>query len=200
MKRNATVASLCLSVALMAFGVYAATQVNYSVNSTVSFSALEVESTWNAGAYQADGSTPWEGSGYVADPFVTEAGDTSPDDTGSWTGTSIVFTTEKDTVVYKITCKNDGDTDFYVHVEDEDNTLLAIADQLTVTVKEGISGSEAAPESGTAIANFKAIATVPAGQTYVWEITVTLTSFSKTLDATSQGTLALQFVANYTNS
>jgi len=36
-KLFATLASLCLSVALMAFGVYAATNVTYSVSSTVTF-------------------------------------------------------------------------------------------------------------------------------------------------------------------
>ena len=38
-KLFATLASLCLSVALMAFGVYAATNVTYNVTSTVSFAA-----------------------------------------------------------------------------------------------------------------------------------------------------------------
>ncbi len=41
-KLFATVASLCLSVALMAFGVYAATQVTYSVSGTVSYTANNV--------------------------------------------------------------------------------------------------------------------------------------------------------------
>ena len=38
-KLFATLASLCLSVALMAFGVYAATHVTYNVTSTVSFAS-----------------------------------------------------------------------------------------------------------------------------------------------------------------
>lgn len=41
-KLFATVASLCLSVALMAFGVYAATSVSYSVNGTVSYTMTDV--------------------------------------------------------------------------------------------------------------------------------------------------------------
>ena len=45
-KLFATVASLCLSVALMAFGVYAATQASYRVTSTVSFAA-QVTGTWS---------------------------------------------------------------------------------------------------------------------------------------------------------
>ncbi len=41
-KLFATVTSLCLSVALMAFGVYAATSVSYSVNGTVSYNMTDV--------------------------------------------------------------------------------------------------------------------------------------------------------------
>ena len=41
-KLFATVASLCLSVALMAFGVYAAAQVTYNVKGTVSYTANNV--------------------------------------------------------------------------------------------------------------------------------------------------------------
>ena len=46
-KLFATLASLCLSVALMAFGVYAATNVTYNVNSSVSFAA-QVSGTWSS--------------------------------------------------------------------------------------------------------------------------------------------------------
>ncbi len=41
-KLFATVASLCLSVALMAFGVYAATSVSYSVSGTVTYQMQDV--------------------------------------------------------------------------------------------------------------------------------------------------------------
>ena len=41
-KLFATIASLCLSVALMAFGVYAATQVTYSVTGTVTYNMIDV--------------------------------------------------------------------------------------------------------------------------------------------------------------
>ena len=41
-KLFATVASLCLSVALMAFGVYAAAQVTYTINGSVSYTMNDV--------------------------------------------------------------------------------------------------------------------------------------------------------------
>ena len=46
-KLFATLASLCLSVALMAFGVYAATNVTYNVNSSVTFAA-QVAGIWSS--------------------------------------------------------------------------------------------------------------------------------------------------------
>ena len=42
MKLFSTIASLCLAVALMAFGVYAATTVNYTVGGTVSYTMNDV--------------------------------------------------------------------------------------------------------------------------------------------------------------
>ena len=41
-----TVASLCLAVALLAFGVYAATSSTLSINSTVSFTSQDVQVIW----------------------------------------------------------------------------------------------------------------------------------------------------------
>ena len=41
-KLFATIASLCLSIALMSFGVYAATQVTYTVTGTVTYNMVDV--------------------------------------------------------------------------------------------------------------------------------------------------------------
>ena len=41
-----TIASLCLAVALMAFGVYAAANVNVNVSSTVTVNANGISGTW----------------------------------------------------------------------------------------------------------------------------------------------------------
>ena len=42
LKLFATIASLCLSIALMSFGVYAATQVTYTVTGTVTYNMVDV--------------------------------------------------------------------------------------------------------------------------------------------------------------
>ena len=195
-KLFATVASLCLSVALMAFGVYAATTVTYTVSGTVSFSSLEVLSTWDAHAYKANGTTEWGTT--TKGEYSTTAGQASA--TNDATFPSITFATNDATVIYEITCTNDGSTPFYVHVADEGNTLVAIADQMAVTVEHGTRGEES--DSLSSVANIGALstATVQAGQTYVWKITVTLEDFTKALDATTQGTLKIQFTADYTNA
>ena len=59
-KLFATLASLCLSVALMAFGVYAATNVTYHVTSTVSFDA------------QVAGTFAWKIAGGVMEKEYTD--------------------------------------------------------------------------------------------------------------------------------
>ena len=41
-----TIASLCLAVALMALGVYAATQASFNVGGSISFSATDVTGSW----------------------------------------------------------------------------------------------------------------------------------------------------------
>lgn len=74
-KLFATVASLCLSVALMAFGVYAASQVTYTVNGTVSYtlkSALvDIKTTTAYMVTEADGSTGVT-DGHLVTPSVTD--------------------------------------------------------------------------------------------------------------------------------
>ena len=42
-----TIASLCLAVALMAFGVYAATQITLTTTSTIKFAATEIQGYWS---------------------------------------------------------------------------------------------------------------------------------------------------------
>mgnify|MGYP003457385742 CR=1 FL=1 len=45
-KLSTTIASLCLAVALMAFGVYAAVQTSFTINSTISFTSTDVALSW----------------------------------------------------------------------------------------------------------------------------------------------------------
>ena len=59
-KLFSAIASLCLAVALMAFGVYAATQVTYSVSGTVAYEMKDVMVTIDATVeYVKDHKTPY---------------------------------------------------------------------------------------------------------------------------------------------
>ena len=66
-----TIASLCLAVALMAFGVYAATNVKLSTTSTISFAATEIQGYWSlkveGGDYAGEYATLKQVAGTVAD-------------------------------------------------------------------------------------------------------------------------------------
>ena len=208
-KLFATVASLCLSVALMAFGVYAATQVTYTVSGSVSFTA-QVDATFTAGAYTAVGGAEanlWDYGGSVtgeADSayyktFSPEVDAATAE--GSWGDADITFTSAKRTVVYRFECVNDGSQDLYVHIDTDANKLVdqAIGDDadglLAVSVNHGLTtvGSqnlEIAALNDTTV-------TVTPGATYVWEITVQLANLTKALN-TEQATLSISFAADYT--
>ena len=188
-KLFATVASLCLSVALMAFGVYAATSVEYKVSGTVSFSSLELASTWTAGAYKADGTTTWGNT--TNGSYKTTAGQAAPEKNAA-VFPKVAFTATDNVVIYKITCKNDGSTPFYVHVASLGNELVDNDTKLTVEVKAGVKDAEKAVSND--IAGLTTV-TVNNGETYSWIITVTYTAFTEPLTDTD---IALQFTAKYT--
>lgn len=90
-----TIASLCLAVALMAFGVYAATSVTMTISGTLSFTATEISGTWAWTAAKDDASTATytlsETSGTEAtelDITVTKVGTIKFTITGTFTNTS----------------------------------------------------------------------------------------------------------------
>ncbi len=104
-KLFATVASLCLSVALMAFGVYAATTVTYTVSGSVTFTS-QLAVTWTGKV-----------EGGLLEEAVTDGQDLSTDGTEStdptnfdWNPTAVKFGTgEGETVItYTFTCTNNG--------------------------------------------------------------------------------------------
>lgn len=104
LKLATTIASLCLAIGLLAFGVYAATSSTLSINSTVSFTSQDVQVLWtwsvNGGdltaATEGDYQTTAEGAVDNKDVslgtinFVTNAGDAGK------------------TITYTITCTNTG--------------------------------------------------------------------------------------------
>ena len=181
-KLFATVASLCLSVALMAFGVYAASTVNYSVSSTVSFDSVQVATTWAAHAYKGDGTTEWGTAGaYTIDDEDQTTGN------NTWNQPIVFTTTENENVViYDITCTNDGSAPIDIAVTGSGLTASA---QLSVVIQEGLNDEE---ESVTTLAELAGYEGLTKGATYSVIITVTLNDFSQALTAQ---TLSLSFTA-----
>ena len=101
-KLFASIASLCLAVALMAFGVYAATSVTYNVTGSVSFTA-GVAVKWTGkveGGKLSEAVT--DGTGHTTDG--TEATDPAHE----WTPTAVEFGTTgtQKTVKYTFTCES----------------------------------------------------------------------------------------------
>ena len=116
-----TIASLCLAVALMAFGVYAATQSTLTVNSTISFTSNDVQVLWtwdvaggNITADDRNETTGWAVGKYQ----TTKEGDTDDKTVtlgkpttveSSTTYAPITFDTKTEagkTITYTITCQN----------------------------------------------------------------------------------------------
>ena len=130
-KLFATLASLCLSVALMAFGVYAATQSTFKVSSSVSFEA-QVACTWDGKVYGGSESTAKDNStnyGSLVSQFHHEATGTQgeqgyvPAETGVvnptdataakvWDIDEVAFGMDADkaqnVIVYELSCTNNS--------------------------------------------------------------------------------------------
>ena len=206
-KLFATVASLCLSVALMAFGVYAATSVTYTVSGSVSFAA-HVDAKFTAGVYTKTGGAEtdlWDYDGETItgtttsqyyksyDPRATDATASS-----EWQNANVAFEASKTTAIYRITCTNEGSQTLYLHFDTTGNTLADQANKLTVTIKVGTG------TLGEALTNdFETLKStqgeVAADATYVIEIEVKLTDVTATLDS-AKTTLGLKITADYTDS
>lgn len=60
-----TIASLCLAVALMAFGVYAATTVNFTASGKIAFSSTEINGSWSLAVAVTNG------TGHTAAPTIS---------------------------------------------------------------------------------------------------------------------------------
>ena len=168
-KLFATVASLCLSVALMAFGVYAAASVSYTVSGSVSFAA-QVACTWTAQARYQDGTTP---SGATDDEYVL-TGTESAGASDSWAADGLQFTTaeDQDTIIYTIKCTNNGNQAITIGLASTP-TLFTNA-LLDVTYNDG-----EALESTELTTSYSS--TLAADQTWTLTITVHLNDLTQTL-------------------
>ncbi len=173
-KLFATVASLCLSVALMAFGVYAASTVTYNVSGSVSFTDVQVATSWTAAVYKEAAKTnKWAGTDGAYS--IDEAGSTSG--TPNW-NPDITFTTTDKVAVFVIECTNNGKAPIAIEVSGAG--IAAIPDQLTVSMQDGVDDSLGAAAT---VGDLGETNLAP-GSTYTVEITVTLTLLSDTLEET----------------
>ena len=169
-----TIASLCLAVALMAFGVYAASSSELTVASTVTFEA-QVEVTWDwkvetktaAGTETvAEGSQSF-GAGVTSADW--NAGDEGPE-TGDPLPTEVPFPLENGAqIIYTFTCTNNANANGDAATISTTGTQLTNDDLTNCTVVY----SENWATGATATAN---------GGTAIFTITFTLTSASATVE------------------
>ncbi len=94
-----SIASLCLAVALMAFGVYAATSATYHVTSNVTY-ASQVAVTWT-GKYTV-------GTQTTTDDTVQKVNGTEASSAQNWAIGDVALTAVNNKVTYEFTCANDG--------------------------------------------------------------------------------------------
>lgn len=175
-KLFSTIASLCLAVALMAFGVWAATTSAYTVKSQVKFAASDVYVDFAAdGQVGTDGANALTKCG-VANQFASyeTAGEVkTPSATADKTVTiaDLELSTVNRGFAYKITVTNNGAEDVYVVIAD-----TSVADANVEMTKEAKVG-EGAYESGkTALTN---------GQTLVYTIVGNIKDVTKSAPDTT---------------
>lgn len=168
-----TIASLCLAVALMAFGVYAAAQSTTTVTSAVSFDVADVYVTVDgwvavgadvtaAAANTTKYDTMTTFKSYTGeDPMAPVAGTGDPTDaTNTWNTDAVTLDLTNQAVAYEITITNDGSSPVVVTVTDttteanmKDVTLAANR----LTANTGAEGASAAFSSGAQLAPGKTV-------------------------------------------
>lgn len=176
LKLATTIASLCLAVALMAFGVYAATSSTLSINSTVTFTSQDVQVFWEWSVSGGSLTTATTGE------YQTEAEGTTDDkDVGLGTINFVTTSEAGKTITYTIKCTNTGAKS--VNVTAPTAGLFAGDDNLTIsytTNGAGTTWTDVTLDATTA-------------KTVVYEVTLTLKDATK--DIATQ-TLSASFVAS----
>ncbi len=172
-----TISALCLSVALLAFGVYAATSSTLTINSTVTFTSQDVQVLWEwsvsggsltsatTGDYQttAEGTVDDESVNLGSINFVTTSGDAGK------------------IITYTISCTNTGAKS--VRVTAPTAGLFAGDPNLTITYTT----------NGTGTTWTDVTLDTASAKTVTYEVVLTLKD--ATQDITTQ-TLSASFVAS----
>lgn len=171
-----TIASLCLSVALLAFGVYAASSSTLSINSTVTFTSQDVQVlwTWNVAGGDLAATT--------GDEYQTTAEGTTDDKDVNLGTINFVTTSEAGkTITYTITCTNTGAKS--VSVTAPTAGLFAGDENLTISYTT----------NGTGTAWTDVTLDTATAKTVTYEVVLTLKDATK--DIATQ-TLSASFVAS----
>ena len=200
-----TIASLCLAVALMAFGVYAATSVTMRVTSTVKFTVNEVfvEVTGNAykAAYNADLATVAVEGNQAVTPYArksytgTMGTDATPNNAGAahaletWAIGEIEFTSTEDYIVYVLEIKN---------VSTEKGVSVTFTDYTPATIAKTTAAAQYVVGDGrtlTGLANIEdAAISVGTGKTLTVVVTRKLDDKTTSFDPTDSWTPNISIV------
>lgn len=145
-KLFATIASLCLCLALMAFGVYAAANVKYTASGSVSFEVADVFVTVTnkmvkkIGDAQEEEVAPNEAEHKSAKSYTEDGGVKAGTDLAAdCTYNDVVFTKTGDYIKYTTTITNDGESPIkvkFVVTTPKDTTHLGATVEAQVTGEE----------------------------------------------------------------
>ena len=179
-KLFATVASLCLSVALMAFGVYAASTVTYTVSGSVTFtSQLAVEWTGKVEGGLLEAA--------VSDTTHTSDGTEAADPAYTWSPTTVQFGAGEgeNVITYTFTCTNKGADDVKVSAAINNSSWFG---DTNLTIKTGaVKGAATSVVLAAADSALDSTSTTPItlAQNEVWsmKIEITLNDVTKALNS-----------------
>jgi len=139
-----TIASLCLAVALMAFGVYAATTASFAVTTSVTFSIGDnIAGTVTVSEYNAaKGATAKAGEALDSDTHTFTANETVTNH--ALTLDNVALTAENPTVVYEVVfTKAEGSKDATIVISNVQIGGKAVDSKLwTVTNNAGVLAIE----------------------------------------------------------
>ena len=183
MKKNfklfSTISSLCLAVALMAFGVWAATQSTFKVTSKVSFTSNDVMVQWSAKVVGGD--TTKNG----AEVVVNVGADTNPGaahEAEAPLGAQ-TFDTKSEAgllLTYTISCTNNGTQDITVSLGTDNKLFTAVENVMSVTYKNNATDGAWAAQD------------ITAGQTGTWVVELKLLNITANVESQD---LAVSFIA-----
>jgi hypothetical protein len=202
-----TIASLCLAVALMAFGVYAAQTASMGITSSVTFTAVDVKVQWTVGVTRGNGTTsttlfdPTQAANIFTFETETGAGQTESQnralmlsDPESGDPTPINFVSDGGRVItYTFTCTNlSTKQDVVIAIGSNPSYFTDEANVLTCVYEQGLSTASLSTNSGD---SWTGVAQLAHGATYVFKVTLTLVDVTSDIDPAVQ---ALNVVFNTT--